>query len=365
MPFLFKLNPFPGMTSLPKIEWAPPGKPAVDAAVTNMKTLVEASILTPGTDLEDFMRTMLNLPERPEDVGLEPRGAAISPPGSPFFSYDYHMLPAGEILLTPKKALSQQTSVALQFAEVAGTTGRRERGKIEKATNEFQGKLVRLYDSWAKDARMAIVKAEKAGKHGDELEAVVDEQLEDLAGMMKALLRQGIMQGAQLGLGDEQADSEVFREVADKIDENDGFIDDSFIPAIREKLMSHLNEATVTFQLDELALAGVLTAMRTRAGGFSGTFWGAVFLGAGTKRKRDDADRQAEGETPRRVRWVLDPSADHCLDSAGFFGCEGLEGVYDSWDAMPTQPAGQVTCRGNCRCGIEVEESPGQWVRVA
>ena len=365
IPFLFKLNPFPGMTSLPKLVWPAPGKPAVESAVTNIKAMVESSILTPGTDLEDYMRSMLSLPDRPEDVGLGSR-SPISPPGSPFFSYDYHALPTGEILLTPKKATGQwPVDAALQYAEVAGTTGRRERGNVEKATNEYQRKLVRAYDRWAVDARKAIIKAENAGKHGVELEAVVDEELAILADAMKDLGREGILEAVTMGLGGETPDAEAFKVIADKVEENEEFIDESLIPDIRAKIAGHLQEAGKTYQLDELALSGVLTSMRTRAGGYAGTFWGAVFLGGGLAQKKKDKKRAEEGKAPRRVRWVLDPSAEHCEDSAHGRGCVGLEGTYDSWDALPTLPASGTTCLGNCRCGLEIEESPGQWARIA
>ena len=69
-----------------------------------------------------------------------------------------------------------------------------------------------------------------------------------------------------------------------------------------------------------------------------------------------------EGLAPERIRWVLDPNADHCEDSAGHYGCPGLAGEYDSWNDLPTVPAGQVTCRGNCRCHLEVFRD-GDWRR--
>lgn len=550
IPFLFRLNPFPGISGLPTIEWGKPGKSDLAASVQMLKELVGVNVITAGPEIEDYIRAAAGLPDRPEGVGEESRTPPAAPgPGAFPFTYNWAVGADGELIGTPKKASSRQTDVALQYsqpdvsdvhipsagkkrrkeaeqehtgfmfaipipvevannialpggeppqilhitltyhpnveggaaigdvisavagvvsrakpfeialasgtvfeeneerpyvvnvksdgllafrskladaleragfeyskdydyiphvtlkylgkdgevpdpqkpttficfgmalytaddkryglqfgkqyAQVSGTTGRRERGKIEKATNEYQGKLVRLYDRWAVDARRAIVKAEKAGKHGPELEAVVDEQMAMFADMMKELGRQGILQAVQMGLGDVQADADAFRIVADKVEENEKFIDESLVPDIRAKIVAHLNEVTKTFQLDELALGGILTAMRTRAGGYSGAFWSATFLGAGLGRKKDDKKRRDEGEVPRRVRWVLDPAADHCLDSAGFFGCESLEGEYESWDALPTIPAGQVTCRGNCRCGIEVEEAPGQWVRVA
>ena len=77
-----------------------------------------------------------------------------------------------------------------------------------------------------------------------------------------------------------------------------------------------------------------------------------------------DKEREEAGKKPRRVRWVLDPAAEHCKKSEFHYGCPELAGEYESWDHMPTVPAGDVSCLGNCRCHIDVKTESG-WERVA
>ncbi len=84
VPFVFRWNPnaFPGMTGLPKITWAAPGKVDLAALLTSLNTAVQAKVYTP-TDLdEDWIRGLANAPELPEEERGQPRNPE-QPPAFP------------------------------------------------------------------------------------------------------------------------------------------------------------------------------------------------------------------------------------------------------------------------------------------
>lgn len=78
VPLLFRFNPFPGITGLPKLDWSPPGKTDIESMVNVLEKLVNSEIITPGVELEDWMRTQGDMPDRPEGVGEGPR--TVEPP---------------------------------------------------------------------------------------------------------------------------------------------------------------------------------------------------------------------------------------------------------------------------------------------
>jgi len=82
LPYLFKFNPWPGLTGLPKITWADPGKPDLAGIMNVLNVAVGAKIFTP-TDLdEDWLRDMVNAPELPEEERGQPRNPE-QPPAFP------------------------------------------------------------------------------------------------------------------------------------------------------------------------------------------------------------------------------------------------------------------------------------------
>ncbi len=79
VPYLFKFNSWPGMTALPKITWADPGKPDLGGIINLLNTAVGAKLYTP-TDLdEDWLRDMVGAPELPEEEKGQPRNPEQPP----------------------------------------------------------------------------------------------------------------------------------------------------------------------------------------------------------------------------------------------------------------------------------------------
>ncbi len=84
VPYVFRWNPnaFPGMTGLPRITWADPGKVDLSSLLTSLNTAVGAKLYTP-TDLdEDWIRQVAGAPELPEEERGQPRNPE-QPPAFP------------------------------------------------------------------------------------------------------------------------------------------------------------------------------------------------------------------------------------------------------------------------------------------
>lgn len=83
VPVLFKFNKFSGMTGQPYLDWADPGKFDIKALADLINSLTGSQIITPGPELEDHIRDIAGLPDRPEGVGEGPR-QPITPIDIPF-----------------------------------------------------------------------------------------------------------------------------------------------------------------------------------------------------------------------------------------------------------------------------------------
>lgn len=441
VPFLFNMNPemLSGAAGLPKIHWASPGAKDLETMVGIIEKLVRAQILTPEESIEDFMRKLMNLPDRPEGVGEGERIAAAPAPAAPVEEEekevqlqrqytqpdpsDVHIPsakrkkrrdhcmtcdnpPKVEVIWADGRAHAgfcldcylkwqiesgthkivdwcdieggvaserwqfmgddgwlgyrETTIESTSFAEVAGIKGRRGTSKIGKATNEYQGFLTHLYDLWAKKAHRALLAASEGSRK--QVIKVIDKQVQALEEAMVEAGKKHLEEAFRLGYK-AVPDKEALRLLNKQIAQNSKYVEDSLIPRIRRKIVEHLNEleAQHQYQIDSVALLGLLQTMRSEPAGYAGAFWNTVFVARGFGRKREDQERIKNKQKPKRVKWVLDPAKEHCVGSAHGSGCMELAGVYSSWDAMPTVPAGQVTCLGNCGCHIEVENDSGGW----
>lgn len=76
VPYLFQFNFFPGMTpgQLPKIKWNPPGAIDLKALIESYNDAASANAITPIRADEEFLRSVMSLPDLPDNEGLGPRG---------------------------------------------------------------------------------------------------------------------------------------------------------------------------------------------------------------------------------------------------------------------------------------------------
>lgn len=249
--------------------------------------------------------------------------------------------------------------------EAGGVDARKGRRRIHKATNAFQARLVGVLRRWQARVTPEVQKALKAGKPKADIMALVDIRLLQLAADLEELNQAAMIDAYVLGNG-KAPDARGLALISEQVEGFTKGIEDSLLPRLRAKIEKWVSEGEAAlqrqqFQVWELgALGSVIDTLAPSVAAGAGDFWTMLFKGAGLKLGDFNKNREDQGQKPLKVRWVLDQGADHCEASSGFFGCPDLAGVYDSWDDLPTVPAGQVTCRGNCRCEIKVVEDSGR-----
>jgi hypothetical protein len=249
-------------------------------------------------------------------------------------------------------------------------------GDYETKTNRQQRKLVREYDKWAASVKRELARLAKGGATIPELQAFLDQQIPKLEARLTEIQTAGVQNAVKTAAGS-RADNPAIQAVANQqIRENVELIRNNLVPKIHEKLTLALATAVPIIggvaisglavqqqQAVALAIKNATAAGRAMPAQYAGGYWVAIFKTESKLGEVREDERRSQGLDIEPVRWVLDPRAVHCHASPGFYGCAELAGEYpEGWRSLPTVPAGRVTCRGNCRCHIEVFRD-NQWRR--
>lgn len=231
-------------------------------------------------------------------------------------------------------------------------------GDYEDVTNRLQNKLLRVYDSWAVGIRDMLVSSNDKGINPDRFPSMVGGRISELEKGLVSSLSEGINAAALVAIGSVGTSSRTQLAINTLANQAADTVRTSTVRNIRERLTKHLSASQ---QFDRSSLKGIFDTNRASVSQLSGFGWTIIF---GALRAAGREQEQSTGQT-QRVRWVLNDLADHCSASPGRFGCPELARVYGSWAELQTVPAADVTCRGNCRCRLEVETEPGSntWVR--
>lgn len=233
-------------------------------------------------------------------------------------------------------------------------------GNWERVTNKLQRRLARDYKAWsAKLRKKLLALSNRGGTIGDQV-ALLETNLSELEQTLLDSTNQGITKAMRLSAGERADLPEVRQAINQQIADNSELIRGALIPRIRETLTEKLARGVaIDKKMLSSAFAPMLSAITTYAGGS----WVAIFLVNKTLGQVRERERLERGEAIEPVRWILDPRAEHCKAGPGTFGCVDLAGVYEKgWSSLPTVPAGKTTCRGNCRCHLEVKRD-GKWQR--
>lgn len=256
----------------------------------------------------------------------------------------------------------------------AGQKQRIGSGHWEEQVNRQQRKLVRIFDQWSAALKREITSRSRRGATVPELQAYIDDQVPRLETRLVEIMNAGVTTAARTGAGNYIDNPAVQALIEQKKRENLALIHDNLVPKVHEKLTIGLASAVPALIIGgglaveqqkavALAIKNATTASRSAPAQYAGGYWTMLFETQQTVGGAMEDERRAQGLAPEPVRWVLDPLAVHCKPSPGFYGCPELAKVYkEGWRSLPTVPAGQVTCRGNCRCHIEVKRD-GQWRR--
>lgn len=255
----------------------------------------------------------------------------------------------------------------------AGQKQRIGSGTFEEKTNRQQRKLVRIFDQWAAGLKREIASRAKRGATLPELQTYVDKQIPTLEQRLVDVMNAGTQSALKTAAGS-RSELPAMVELAErKMKENLEMVRENLVPRVHEKLSLALAAAVPALVIGglavtqqravALAIKNATAASRAAPAQYAGGYWVMIFETEKTLGGERENERRKEGLPPEPVRWDLDPRAVHCKPSPGFYGCPELAGVYKGgWSELKTVPAGQVTCRGNCRCNITVYRD-GQWKR--
>ncbi|MEE8469792.1 MAG: hypothetical protein V3S51_00505, partial [Dehalococcoidia bacterium] len=235
--------------------------------------------------------------------------------------------------------------------------------RYDRFANRYQQQLVAKYEEWTRETQRLVNGAIAQGATAQQAQAIIDARLEDLRIELSLLGRQRIAQTTRLALGKRLekwvTSPAVQARIASLQAENDTRLADSLIPALSIRLAAGLVSAMALPDpvARSQAVTNSLLSGRTNVAPFSGGAVVATFEVQREAGRQENIERQAKGEKPIPVKWVLDPLVtDHCEDdpTRGTFGCPGLARVYPGgWSELITVPAGLTSDGGNCRCHLE------------
>jgi len=227
--------------------------------------------------------------------------------------------------------------------------------RLIRATEKYQRLLARTYDRWVRELSRIAKQAIASKLPRASTMALVDEAIEILIDHLCDVNRAGMMDAYVLGYG-RAPDVKGMQRITESIEGFRDSLESKMGPKLRADIDRFLEAQNKpkTLAIDPFSLPLSLGAERSNLLSGGGGFWAIAIQGAGDKVGLIDTNRGKQDLPPTRVKWVLDPGADHCEASPGYYGCPDLAGEYDSWDDLPTVPGGQVTCRGRCRCEIQI-----------
>ncbi len=243
----------------------------------------------------------------------------------------------------------------------AGAKQRNAVGNWERVTNLQQRALVRAYDQWSARVRRDLAEAGKRGATSQERYAIFKDNLTRLEASLAEICVRGAIRAGRVAVGKHFDEPVVQKAVQGEMDIARRLVSESLVPNIEARLLP----AVVTgYVLSDEALKTNFDTGRSMAAEYAGGAWVAIFKVQQEAGKERERQRISAGLPVEPVRWVLDPNAEHCKHGAdGFYGCPELAGEYPGgWSTLPTVPAGRVSCRGNCRCRLEVYRE-GEWRR--
>lgn len=224
-------------------------------------------------------------------------------------------------------------------------------GRYERATNEYQDRLLDAYDKWMRRLKREL------GDTADveNVSNTIQQLMPALTAELQIVAQAGMPGAVQAMSGAYVPSPDAYRMIADAVTRNNQDIETSLIPAIQDKLLNAVVEGK--------PIGDAAETMTARVVSYAGNFWALIqrFVG-------DFAlQAQAADDVIYRCRWVSE------LDEATCDACKAYAGEYDSYNAMLEQTSQSVpgyffnapyrSCWTNCRCHLELFVE-GRWQRV-
>lgn len=376
VPRLFAFNTF-NVTSLPQFYAAPTQDLDVEKVMNAITLAVGSGVLLPDQGTERIVRKILEIPQRDDaDSGellsklpeyQEAEAAKQAADGGvgnrpPAGQQDEKKLAAGRVRRhkpvrdpstkvqqragSPKsKKLSAAGFLAERFADLRRNP-RTGEASWEDLVNEYQEELGEMWEDFAVAVAESVEQVDDSDLRTAITLAMVDQFAED----MTLLGREYIFDGVAEGLKRTDPDASLLSIAGMRMATNEGFVNDSLTPDIRERLTTFFSDPANV--VTSAAVVAMLLPMQARVESYAGSAWAAI--------------NEATGEYARKINspvyWGRDERADHCASCLDFGARE-----YESYDALLAEtggatPADGVLCLGNCRCSLLIREGDN-WTR--
>ena len=373
IPRLFTYNTF-SLDTLPKVVAAPTQDADVEKVLNAITLAVGAGVLLPDEGVERHVRGMLEFPQRGDpDAGkilselpeykkvqedkikAAQQTAVATGGGAP---KDEKKLAAGKVrkhkmVRTPdqkvqQRAGSQKLSAYLadKFAELRRNPEENVKHTWEEIVNDYQEDLGGMWEEFTVALADAIAEVDDRALQLEIALSMIDQYAEN----MTFLGREYIFDSAVEGLADTTPDGSLLSIAGMRMATNEGFIKNSLVPDIRERLSIFFGDPVNV--ITSVALIAMLMPMQARVESYAGQAWATVNWAAGEYARKNNSP----------VYWQRDSQAEHC-ETCLEYGNR----AYDSFDALLAEtghvlPADGTACMGNCRCSLMVKEDE-EWVR--
>jgi hypothetical protein len=130
--------------------------------------------------------------------------------------------------------------------------------------------------------------------------------------------------------------------------ENEGYLTDSLIPALRAKLLKSFDDPDIQVAIEAgdgaEVLGSVLSTVTARVESYAGEWWQMHQWGVGL----------LSDEMGKTLKGFLDPQAQHCDDCPMFHDEAGREyaSFQDYLNTTGQRVPGDFQCKSNCRCSL-------------
>lgn len=347
IPRLFDLNAFPGITGLPSIYFTPITKIDIGDFADVIATLFNSGALSYDMDTENQVRRQIGLREITE------LGITFKPPMS--------LIPSET--QEPQKELEPEdeddeeeeegdTEAQEELSEFSENFGQHD---AEQYSDRVAKLLMRDYDAFAQELAGALAEEEDE----NEWESIIALALAGLSAAMLRRLHRGLFATWNKETG-QPLSIEGLRAILAVLEEQNGYIQDSLLPAIQERVVAErrrLKQEAAKKTAIALAIVGLLAAFRYRTSLYAGSvyaFWAnfahltsiwnklhPVAQKAGIELRRDWKTGRIIG-VDVLARYEGPDDATTCLD------CSAVMAM--GWSpSQSIPPIGSLQCDGNCR----------------
>lgn len=366
IPYLFRFNPWPGLTGYPTLAHTSTKKLELPAVGEFIQSIAAGGMISPDMPTENFLRSLI--PGMPDAEATPVPLGDETPESGQDEDADGEAGAGGDGEGEDDETATYGLAGRSDFAGVPAA----DRSAVYQALADDhaaaqRANLVEFSDGLASD-----VAALGEDTNADAMRSLLDDAI--LLGllMFREQSAMDIAAAFWLGYGQESGGSEALAALQREIELADQWMGyggagvllesnplgkPTLFADIRGQLEGQIGAILLLLKEgkeDEVAFL-VTETIRSATQGYhraelySGHIWRSTWSGAIERARWEELNL---GIPSGPIRWILDPAAKHCAD------CPGLAGTYDSVSSMLAVTAGVLPgygtqCDGNCRCHLE------------